>query len=91
MVIDILNDIVLDELSLNFSHYDHQYDDILTSSAQLSFKAIIAKYILDFKQSVTFEIMASSFILKSLQIEKITEDYIQIFFSRKSGKEEHVY
>ena len=64
MVIDILNDIVLEGLSLNSNQYDHQYDDILTSSVQLSFKAIIAKYTLGFKQSVTFKIMASSFILK---------------------------
>ena len=37
----------------------------------LPFQAIIAKYTLDFKQSVAFEIMATSFILKSLEFEKL--------------------
>ena len=80
MVIDILNDVVLEGLPLSCSHYDPQYHDVLASSSQLSFKAIIKKFTLDFKQSVAFEIMASSFILKSLKIERITEDVVRTFF-----------
>ena len=80
MVIDILNDVVLEGLPLDSTNYDPLYNDVLVSSSTLSFKAIIEKFILDFKQSVAFEIMASSFILKSLQIEKITEYDVRIFF-----------
>ena len=37
------------------------------------------EYTLDFKQSVAFEIMASSFILKSLNIEGISIEDIHMF------------
>ena len=80
MVIDILNDVVLEGLPLDTTDYDPLYNDVLASSSRLSFKAIIEKFTLDFKQSVAFEIMASSFILKSLQIEKITEYDVRTFF-----------
>lgn len=48
---------------------------------QLSFEYIIHKYNLDFKQSVAFEIMACSFILKSLTTQNITEGVLQSYFS----------
>ena len=41
---------------------------------------ICKKYILDFKQAAAFEIMACSFILSSLNIEKISEEDIHHFF-----------
>ena len=69
MTIDILNEIMLGSMS-----NDHCHNPELTSEQDsincLSFQEIISKYTLDFKQSVAFEIMASSFILKSLEIEK---------------------
>ena len=39
------------------------------------------KYTLDFKQSVAFEIMASSFILNSLQKYNITQESIEEYFN----------
>ena len=54
MIIDILNDVVLKGLpmtSTNPHHLQHESED---NVKQLSFKYIIQKYILDFKQSVAF-------------------------------------
>ena len=47
-----------------------------------SFPLNISKYKLDFKQSVAFEIMACSFILKSLKNQHITEDILQQFLQK---------
>ena len=47
---------------------------------KLSFKCIISKYRLDFKQSVAFEIMSCSFILKSLKVHNISDDTLYQFF-----------
>ena len=52
----------------------------------ISFKNIISKFTLDFKQSVAFEIMASSFILKSLEMHNVTQECIEIYF--KNNEEE---
>ena len=41
---------------------------------------MIKKYTLDFKQSIAFEIMASSFLLKSLNVGNVSEDVLQSFF-----------
>jgi len=65
MIIDILNDVVLKGLPMiSTNPHDLQHDSE-DNDKQLSFKSIIEKYKLDFKQSVAFEIMACSFILKS--------------------------
>ena len=53
---------------------------------KLSFKHIISKYTLDFKQSVAFEIMACSFILKSLKVHNISEDNLHQFFKEDESK-----
>ena len=80
MIIDILNVIILNGLTTDCNTTDNLITDPLYQMKNLSFKSIIAKYTLDFKQSVAFEIMASSFIFKSLQIEKVTEDVLHSIF-----------
>ena len=66
MIIDILNDVVLKGLPINTPFTNDMQTNSLESLNDLSFHAIIQKYTLDFKQAVAFEIMVSSFILKSL-------------------------
>ena len=71
MVIAILNDTILYGLPMASTsehtlqhNSDHNIENI-------SFKYIISKYKLDFKQSVAFEIMSCTFILKSLKKKKL--------------------
>ena len=72
MIIDILNDNILSALPNNYICTKNDTStDPYAQSKDLSFKAIIAKFKLDFKQAVAFEIMACSFVLSSLNIEKI--------------------
>ena len=47
----------------------------------ISLQNIILQYTLDFKQSVAFEVMASSFILNSLQMHSVTEESIEAYFT----------
>ena len=82
MEIDILNDVVLNGLPLDQSFAQNISSDPLQLLNNLSFKAIIDEYTLDFKQSISFEIMASSFILRSLYTENITSDVLQAFFKQ---------
>ena len=65
MVIDIIDESILRGLPVSGKHNNVEWDNdaILRN---ISFQSIIEQYTLDFKQSVAFEIMASSFILKSL-------------------------
>ena len=49
MIIDIQNDIVLEDLPLNEDHTHSIHGDPFDSIQNLSFRAIIAKYTLDFK------------------------------------------
>ena len=80
MIIDILTDTIMKSLPNNHIVLDTISMDTHAKIKDLSSQSIIAKYTLDFKQSVAFEIMATSFILKSLEFEKITEQDIQTFF-----------
>ena len=65
MVIDILNNTILTGSPMSSSTIYDMISDPFYQINNQSFKSIIAKYTLDFKQSVAFEIMAGSFILKS--------------------------
>ena len=74
MIIDILNNLVLTQLPMHQENMNYLNNDQKITISDLSFKAMISKFTLDFKQSVAFEIMACSFIIKSLNLEKITTD-----------------
>ena len=80
MIIDILNDTILNNLESNCTDFNNTSTKTQIEVKNLSFQSIIAEYTLDFKQSVAFEIMASSFLLKSMKLEKITEEEISVFF-----------
>ena len=80
MIIDILNDTILNSETSNCNHPDNISVQSNSNLKNLSFQSIIEKYTLDFKQSVAFEIIASSFILKSLSIEGISIEDIHNFF-----------
>ena len=82
MVIEILNDTILNGLPMVYASentFQHNSD---YNVENITFKYIISKYNLDFKQSVAFEIMSSSFILKSLKNQHITEDILQQFLQK---------
>ena len=79
MVIEILNDIILHGLPMSSTNKHIIHHNSNHNIENISFKYIISKYKLDFKQSVAFEIMSCSFILKSLKKQNITEDILQQF------------
>ena len=85
MVIEILNDVILKGLPMTPIASEHDLQTVHGGHnvESLSFKHIISKYKLDFKQSVAFELMACSFILKSLTVHNITENGLHEFFQRK--------
>ena len=53
-----------------------------TLPEDVSFDATVLRYKLDFKRCVAFQIMASLFVLKSLQNEKVTSDNMCSLFAR---------
>ena len=60
----------------NLSHQNLQTNELET----LSLDTVSQKYNLDFKQYIAFEVMESSFLLKSLESEKITKVIISSLF-----------
>ena len=91
MIIDILNDSILNALQDNCTLTENESStDPHAQLRNLTFKSISKKYILDFKQAAAFEIMACSFMLSSLNIEKISEGDIHNFFE-ESDKERLKY
>ena len=87
MVIEILNDVLVLGLSMPSTICEHDLENKLGHNVEnLSFKHIISKYKLDFKQSVAFEIMSCSFMLKSLKVHHITEDSLQQFFQENEDQ-----
>ena len=81
MIIDILNDSILNALQNDLTSTGNESSmELHAQLRNLTFQAISKKYILDFKQAAAFEIMACSFILSSLDIEKISEEDIHHFF-----------
>ena len=78
MIIDILFNLISEDshhsqLSTNIDHIKEQDD-------HMTFENITSKYNLDFKQRVAFEIMACSFLLKSLQEYKIINNKLYSLF-----------
>ena len=83
MVIEILNDVILQGLPMTSVTSEHALQTQHNHNVEnLSFKCIISKYKLDFKQSVAFEIMSCSFILKSLKVHNISDDTLHQFLKR---------
>ena len=77
MIIQILNDNIIQGLPLD------EQSNIKASTQKrkiISLQDTISEYTLDFKQSVAFEVMASSFILNSLQLHNITQKSIEMYF-----------
>ena len=63
MVIEIINDNVINGMPLSEESNDVIQKDPLKKVCIISLQNIILQYTLDFKQSVAFDVMASSFIL----------------------------
>ena len=83
MVIQLLNDNIIQGLPLD---EQNNIKDSTQKRNIISFQDINSEYSLDFKQSVAFEVMASSFILKSLQIHNITQKSIEMYFKANETK-----
>ena len=79
MIIDIINIIILIKMTEGCNTIYDVITDQPSQMKNLSSKSTITKYALDFKQSIAFETMTSSFILKSLQIENVTYDVLHNF------------
>ena len=79
MIIDVLSTVVLNRMREE-AVINQDTSDLVNNVKDLSFKSVIQKYTLDFKQSVAFEIMASSFLLKSLQVGNVCEDVPESLF-----------
>ena len=87
MIIEILNDTILHGLPLaSTSKHTLQYNTDLNVE-NVTFKHIISKYRLDFKQGVAFEVMSCSFILKSLKNQHITEDVLEQFLHKNKDNQ----
>ena len=79
MIIDVLSAVVLNQMREE-AVINQDTSELINNIKDLSFESVIQKYTLDFKQSVAFEIMASSFLLKSLQVGNVCEDVLESFF-----------
>ena len=78
MIIDVLSAVVLNQMREE-AVINQDTSELINNIKDLSFESVIQKYTLDFKQSVAFEIMASSFLLKSLQVGNVCEDVLKTF------------
>ena len=78
MIIDVLSEVFVNQMRES-AVINHDTSDLVYNVKDLSFQSVIQKYTLDFKQSVAFEIMASSFLLKSLGVGYISEDALESF------------
>ena len=88
MVIEILDDVILQRLPMASVTSEHALQTEQGHNVEkLSFKHIISKFRLDFKQAVAFEIMSCSFILKSLTVHNISEDMLHKFFKENENKQ----
>jgi len=88
MVIEILNDVILQGLPMTSVTSEHALQTKQGHNVEkFSFKHIISKFKLDFKQAVAFEIMSCSFILKSLTVHNISEDMLSKFFKKNENKQ----
>ena len=87
IIIDILNDVVLKGVPMTSINQHDLQSDQDHNVKQISFKSIRLKHNLNFKELVAFEIMACSFILKSLTTQNITENALQLFFHENENKQ----
>ena len=83
MIIDILFNVISE--SSDYSQLNTNHNLIGKQTNHMTFDDISSKYGLDFKQRVAFEIMACSFILKSLQEHKTIENEMYTFFGSNSS------
>ena len=81
MIIDILTEAFLNKMGEDTVTYQDT-TDLVKSVKDLSFQSVIKEYTLDFKQSVAFEIMTSSFILKSLMVGNVSDDTLESFLRK---------
>ena len=86
MIIDVLSDAFLNQMRED-RVIDQDTSDLIKSVKDVSFQSVIEKYTLDFKQSVAFEIMASSFLFKSLNVGNVSEDALESFLKEMMNKE----
>ena len=89
MIIDILTEVILNQIRED-TVINQDTSDLVKSVKNLSFQSVIEKYTLDFKQSVAFEIMASSFLLKSLNVGNVPEDVLESFLKEMMDKESYM-
>ena len=80
MIIEILFRILPEPNSTNSSEQSSNCHILKTPYQNLTFDNITAKYKLDFKQRVAFEIMACSYILRCLKNEYLHDDKIYTIF-----------
>ena len=87
MIIEILSDLILQGLPMTSVTSEYALQTEQGHNAEkLSFKHIISKFRLDFKQAVAFEILSCSFILKSLIVHDISEDMLPKLFKENENK-----
>ena len=85
MIIDILTEVILNQMRED-TEINQDTSDLVRSIKDLSFQSVIQKFTLDFKQSIAFEIMASSFLLKSLDVGNVSEAVLESFFEGNDGQ-----
>ena len=79
MIIDVLSAVVLNQMREE-AVINQDTSELINNIKDLSLESVNQKYTLDFKQSVAFEIMASSFLLKSLHVGNVCENVLKTFF-----------
>ena len=85
MIIDVLSEVILNQMREE-AVINQDTSDLVHNIKDSSFKSVTGKYTLDFKQSVAFEIMASSFLLKSLHVGNICEIFLRHFLKEMKMK-----
>ena len=83
MIIDIIVGSLLQQDSNARSLSFNSQESLNISPDSISFHAVALEYSLDFMQTVAFEIMASSFILKSMQTEGVTEEKMFVVYYKQ--------
>ena len=89
MVIEILNDTILHGLHMTSTREHTLQYNSNHNVKNISFKYIISKYKLDFKQSVAFEIMSYSFIINTLKNLNLTDDVLQQFSQENKNNQDN--
>ena len=81
-VIDVLFDLISESSFkvVNNEKLSSSNNDVEVDLNEFTFERVTNRYTLDFKQRVAFEIMACSYILKTIEEEGITNKSICSFF-----------